>query len=151
MAGKEKIIEKVIAEIDWFIIERVRELRKEKFSQVALSIEIGFAEGFIGRVENPNQSAVYNPRHINLIAKALKVKIADLMPEGPLSNDLVRLTIMILPPTKPKKGEANYKVIKKTSLTEEEIKEYNKKTLNRPSKSGDQIALKKRKSSKNKK
>ena len=147
MAGKEKIIEKVIAEIDWYIIERVRELRKSKFSQIALSIEIGFAEGFIGRVENPNQSAVYNTRHLNLIAKALKVKIIDLMPERPLANDLVKLTIKVQPPSKPKKGEANYKVIQKIPLTEEEIREYNKKTLNRPPKVGGQMVLKKRKSS----
>ncbi len=82
---------KVIAEIDWFIIEKVRELRKPKFSQTALSREIGFSEGFIGRIENPNQSAVYSFRHINLIAKALNIGISDLMPKHSLPNDLIKL------------------------------------------------------------
>jgi transcriptional regulator with XRE-family HTH domain len=131
MSGKERIIDKVIAEIDWFIIERVRELRKDKYSQVALSMEIGFAEGFIGRIENPTQTAVYSHRHINLIAKALKVKITDILPEKPLSNDLIKLIIRIQPATKLKKGEVNYEVLKKIPLLDEEIKEYNSRTLSR--------------------
>jgi transcriptional regulator with XRE-family HTH domain len=131
MDGKERIIEKIIAEIDWFIIERVRELRKDKYSQVALSMEIGFAEGFIGRIENPTQTAIYSHRHINLIAKALKVKITEILPEKPLSNDLVKLIIRLQPPTKLKMGEVNYEVLKKIPLTEEEIKDYNARTLSR--------------------
>jgi transcriptional regulator with XRE-family HTH domain len=134
MAEKDRIIEKVIAEIDWEIIERIRELRKDKFSQVGLSMEIGFAEGFIGRIENPQHTAVYNPRHINLISKALKVKISDIIPEKPTQNDLVKLIIKILPPTKLKKGEANYLVLDKIPLSEKEVKEYNLKTLNRKAK-----------------
>lgn len=103
------------------------------------------------RVENPNQSAVYSHRHINLIAKALKVKISDIEPERPLSNDLVRLVIRMRRPTKPKKGEPNYEVIKKNPLSEEEIKEYNRGTLSRPPKTGGSPRLKKRKSVKGKK
>ena len=131
MAGKERIIRKIIADIDWFIIERVRELRKSKFSQTALSIEIGFAEGFIGRIENPNHSAVYSPRHINLLANALKVKISDILPPNPLPNDLILLVIKIKPATKLKTGEKNYEVIEKIPLTEDEIKDFNSKKLNR--------------------
>lgn len=151
MANTERIIEKIISEIDWFIIEKVRELRKTKFSQTALSIELGFAEGFIGRIENPNQSAVYSSRHINLIAKALKVKVSDINPEKPLPNDLIRLVIKLKPPGKLIKGQVNYEVLKKTPLTDDEIKEYNKKTLSRPSKTGKPARLNKRKSVKGKK
>lgn len=149
MAGKGRIIKKIVAEIDWYIIEKVRELRKSKFSQTALSIEIGFAEGFIGRIENPDYSAVYSPRHLNLIAKALKVKISDLMPSHPLPNDLVQLVIKVYPATKLKKGEKNYEVIEKFPLTEDEVKDYNYKKLNRPTKSGKPPQFKKRKPIKN--
>jgi transcriptional regulator with XRE-family HTH domain len=145
MTDEGRIIEKVISEIDWFVIEKVRELRKAKFSQTALSIEIGFSEGFIGRIENPNQSAVYSLRHMNLIAKALKVNIDDLMPEVPLSNDLMKIVIKLGKPTKTKTGEHNYTIIKKSPLTEKEIKEYNNVTLNRPSKFGKPPNSKKRK------
>jgi transcriptional regulator with XRE-family HTH domain len=144
MVGKERIIEKIISEIDWFIIERVRDLRKTKFSQAALSREIGFSEGFIGKIENPNQSAVYSFRHINLIAKALKVSIEDLLPKKPLSSDLIRIVIKLGEPTKTRTGETNYEIIKKTSLTESEIRKYNNATLNRPSKSGELPKSKKR-------
>jgi transcriptional regulator with XRE-family HTH domain len=145
MAEKGRKIEKVIAEIDWFVIERVRELRKSKFSQTALSREIGFSEGFIGRIENPKQSAIYSLRHINLIAKALKVSVNDLLPKQPLNNDLIRVEIQLGDPTKTKIGEANYKVIKKIPLTEDEIRKYNVSVLSRITRSGEPSKLNKRK------
>jgi transcriptional regulator with XRE-family HTH domain len=149
MANKGGIIEKIVAEIDWYTIEKVRELRKPRFSQAALSREIGFSEGFIGRIENPKQSAVYSLRHLNLIAKVLKVNLSDLLPKQPLSNDLTRFDILIGDPTKRKTGEPNYKVIKKTALTEDEIRKYNIAILSRPARSGEPSKLKKRKSAKN--
>lgn len=144
MARKGRIIEKIITEIDWYIIEKVRELRKPKFSQTALSREIGFSDGFIGRIENPNQSAVYSFRHINLIAKALRVSIAELLPKEPLSNDLIKVVIELGQPTKTKIGGTNYEVIEIITLAEEEIREYNIATLNRPAKSGKPSRLNKR-------
>jgi transcriptional regulator with XRE-family HTH domain len=150
MAIKEKIKEKIITAIDWYVIERVRELRKSKFSQSELSREIGFSDGFIGRVENPNQSAVYSLRHLNLIARALNVSVAELMPKQSLDDDLIKVTIKWKPPTKTKTGEVNYEVVKIAALTSEEIAEYNKKVLSRPTKSGIPPKLKKRKSEKKK-
>ncbi|MBX2925433.1 MAG: hypothetical protein KF746_24765 [Chitinophagaceae bacterium] len=145
MADEGRIITKIIAEIDWEIIQTIRVLRKPKFSQVALSLEIGFSEGFIGKVENPKLNAIYSFRHINLIAKALGLMISDILPKKPLSNDLIKVFIKLKPPTKVKKGEINYEVIRTIPLTSEEVKEYNNKTLNRPSKSGKPVKLNKRK------
>jgi transcriptional regulator with XRE-family HTH domain len=146
MAITERVKEKIITAIDWYVIERVRELRKSKFSQSELSREIGFSDGFIGRIENPNQGAVYSLRHLNLIANALNVGVADLMPKQSFDDDLVKVTIKWKPPTKAKTGEVNYEVVKIVSLTAEEIAEYNKKVLNRPTKSGIPPKLRKRKS-----
>lgn len=151
MPNKERIIQKVIAEIDWYVIEQIRELRKNKFSQIALSIEIGFSEGFISRIENTNYSEVYNARHINLIAKAFKVKISDIMPESALKNDLIKLTIKMLPRSKPKKGEANYEVLRIIPLTNKEIRDYNLKTLNRLPKRKAKAVSNKRKSARSNK
>lgn len=145
MTEKGRIIKKIISEIDWYIIEKVRELRKSKFSQIALSIEIGFAEGFIGRIESPNYSATYSPRHINLIAKALKVKVSDIMPSQPLKNDLILLVIKIKSATKLKTGEKNYEVIEEIPLTDEEVEEYNKSVLHRSSKNKQSAKPKKKK------
>lgn len=145
MADKSRIITKIISEIDWKIIETVRTLRKSKFSQVGLSLEIGFSEGFIGKVENPRLNAVYSFRHINLIVKALGVSVNDILPAKSLSNDLVKVIIKLNPPTKVKKGEMNFEVVDIIPLTADEIKEYNNRTLNRPPKSGKPVKLNKRK------
>jgi len=150
MAIKAEIREKIVTAIDWFVIEKVRQLRKSKFSQKQLSQEIGLSEGYIGRIENPNHKAVYNLRHLNLIANVLQVNITELLPKQKLKDDLVKVTFRWLPPSKKRTGEINYEVIKLTALTREEISEYNKKILNRPTKSGNPPKLKKRKSSKNK-
>jgi transcriptional regulator with XRE-family HTH domain len=148
MATKEKVKEKIVSAIDWFVIERVRELRKLKFSQSELSREIGFSDGFIGRIENPNQSAVYNLRHLNLIAKALNIDIVDLLPKDRLDDDLIKVTFKWNPPTKNKAGEVNYEIVNIVTLTPEQVVEYHKKVLNRPTKSGAPPKLIKRKSRK---
>lgn len=134
MSNKGKKIEKTISDIDWFVIEKIRELRASKFSQAALSREIGFSDGFIGRVENPATSATYSLRHINLISKALGVSISEILPKKPLSSDLIRVIIQIGQPTKNPVGKSNYSVISKTPLTDKEVEEYNKYVLHRRSK-----------------
>jgi len=148
MATNEKVKKKIIAAIDWFVIENVRELRKSKFSQSELSREIGFSDGFIGRVENPNQSAVYSLRHLNLIAKALNVNTVDLLPKNRVDEDLIEVTFKWNPPTKNKTGEINYEIVEIVALSPEQVIEYHKKVLNRPTKSGISPKLKKRKSGK---
>lgn len=93
MASDQQVKEKIITAIDWYVIGKVRELRKSKFSQSELSREIGLSDGFIGRVENPNHSAVYSLRHLNLIARALDVSIIDFLPKQKLDNDLIKASI----------------------------------------------------------
>ena len=74
-----------IIDIDKYAINRVREIRTaKKISQQKLSILIGFSEGFIGNVENPNRKEKYNLRHLNLIAKALNCSPKDFLPEQPI-------------------------------------------------------------------
>jgi DNA-binding transcriptional regulator YiaG len=61
---EEEIIELEISEIDWFVINKVRQLRTaENFSQVKLAIEMHISTGAIGKIENPNQRDKYNIRH----------------------------------------------------------------------------------------
>jgi transcriptional regulator with XRE-family HTH domain len=146
MAIKAEIKEKIVTAIDWFVIEKVRQLRTSKFSQKQLSQEIGLSEGFIGRIENPNHKAVYNLRHLNLIANILQVNISELLPKQRIKEDLVKVTYRLMPPTRKSIGEINYEVLKVTPLTREQVSEYNKKTLNRPTKSGMPPKYKKRKS-----
>ena len=146
MASDQQVKEKIITAIDWYVIGKVRELRKLKFSQSELSREIGLSDGFIGRVENPNHSAVYSLRHLNLIAKALNVSIIDFLPKQKLDNDLIKVLIRWKSPTKIKKGEVNYDVVSIVPLTPEEIVDYNKRVLNRPTKSGVPARITKRKS-----
>ncbi len=73
-----------ISAIEQFVIDRVRELRKEKgWSQRDLADEINVSQGFIGDVESIKERAKYNLNHINDIAKALGISPKDLMPDNP--------------------------------------------------------------------
>lgn len=71
-----------LSEIEKFIIKRVKEIRIEKkMSQKNLSLSMGFSEGFVGNIENPNLPEKYNIKHLNLLAKALGCSPKDFMPE----------------------------------------------------------------------
>lgn len=71
--------------IEQFVIDRIREKRKEKkIAQAKLSQMIGLSEGFIGNVESPKQTEKYNLIHINEIAKALGCSPKDFFPDKPL-------------------------------------------------------------------
>lgn len=94
MTGKSQIVEVVISQLDWYIINRVRELRKEKgISQSELSVEMGFSEKLIGSVENPTLTAKFNIRHLNLLAISLKCSLWDIVPKEPFASDMVRVKI----------------------------------------------------------
>jgi transcriptional regulator with XRE-family HTH domain len=98
MAGKSQILDVTISQLDWYIINQVKKLRKKKgISQSALSVEMGFSEKLIGSIENPTLSARFNIRHLNLLAKALDCTLWDLFPEKPLENDLVVVKIKRAP------------------------------------------------------
>jgi transcriptional regulator with XRE-family HTH domain len=110
MPESEEIFEFVISQIDWFIINKVREIRLAKnISQFDLATEMDISDGAIGKIENPKERAKYNIRHLNLLAKALKCSPGDLLPAEALPNDMVKIK---LKRTKKRvKGEPNFKVI----------------------------------------
>jgi transcriptional regulator with XRE-family HTH domain len=94
MAGKGKIIEVTISQLDWYIINRVKQLRKEKgISQSELSVKMGFSEKLVGSIENPTLKARYNISHLNLLAKALDCSIHELLPSSPFENDIIQLRV----------------------------------------------------------
>lgn len=71
--------------IDSFIIAKVKEIRQLKnITQLQLSTKLGYSEGFIGNIENPNRSEKYNVRHLNEIAKILGCSPKDFWPEEPI-------------------------------------------------------------------
>jgi len=87
-----KLIEIEIAEIDWYVINRVKELRIAKgISQEQLSIRMGFSERFISKVETFSSQTKYNLRHLNLIAKVLGVSFPELLPPKATSHDFVKI------------------------------------------------------------
>jgi transcriptional regulator with XRE-family HTH domain len=122
------IVELIISELDFYLIEKVRELRiKQNVSQVQLAQKIGVSEGFIGNVENPKQNHKYNIRMLNRIANALKLNsYSDLFPEKVLSSDIVKIKIELFD-TKSKNKDSRFKSVKITPCTDSEIEEYNKK------------------------
>jgi transcriptional regulator with XRE-family HTH domain len=72
------------SDIEKYIISKIKEIRKQrKISQEKLSILIGYSEGFIGNIENPNQPERYNIKHLNEIAKVLGCSPKDFWPETP--------------------------------------------------------------------
>ncbi len=74
-----------VTPIEQYIIDKVRELRKEKgWSQRDLADEINVSQGFIGDVESIKERAKYNVNHINDIAKALGISPKDLLPDEAL-------------------------------------------------------------------
>ncbi|WP_228423823.1 transcriptional regulator [Chryseobacterium carnipullorum] len=143
-----KIVEIIISELDLFIIDIIREYRgrADKYiSQVELSQRMGFADGYVGKVENFGSNARYNIRKMHLAAKALGLSsYTKLLPEKILSNDLVLLRILVNRRKNDtvdfdKDGNVikNYVILEKRVLTEDEAKLHN----NRRSKKTDNSSL----------
>lgn len=76
------------SEIDQYIIDKVRDIRKKKkISQEKLAFELGFESmAYIGAIEStqPDSNKCYNCKHLNQIAKYLKCSPKDFWPEMPL-------------------------------------------------------------------
>lgn len=73
------------SKIETYIIERVRDKRKEKcLSQMALSQKLGLSDSFISHVESETRRAKYNINHLNEIALILECSPRDFWPENPL-------------------------------------------------------------------
>lgn len=132
------IIEFIISELDFYLIERVRELRlKSNLSQVMLAHKLGVSEGYIGNIENPKQPAKYNIRMLSRVAIALELEsYADLFPSKPFSNDLVKIKINLFDKGEIKKEVSQlgdvverFKKLSVTPLSEKEILEYEKRRI----------------------
>ncbi|NLN32845.1 MAG: helix-turn-helix transcriptional regulator [Flavobacteriaceae bacterium] len=74
-----------LAEIDKFIITKVKEIRESKqITQEELSLALGKNIGFISQIEAPSKKAKYNVVHLNEIAKILNCSPKDFWPDEPL-------------------------------------------------------------------
>jgi len=131
-----KIVELIISEIDLFVIDKVRELRGKSIpyvSQVELSQRMGYADGYVGKVENFSSNARYNIRKLNLISNALKLDTPqELLPNKTIVNDLIFLKLEINSKKNDKvefdkEGNVikNYKIIEMKILNEDQIKSHN--------------------------
>ena len=68
-------------DIDKFVINRIREMRKEKgFSQRGMTEFLHCSVGFIGQVESPNYETKYSVYQIYQIAKEFECSVADFFP-----------------------------------------------------------------------
>lgn len=83
----------VVSQLDYEIILKVKALREKKnLSQRDLSEEMKLSKSFVGKVEALGQPDKYSIRHLNLIAKALKLKsVAELIPKGIQVHDMVEI------------------------------------------------------------
>lgn len=71
--------------IEWYVVQRVREKREErKLTQLQLSIELGFSEGYVGKVESKRLPDHYNLNHLNDLARILKCSPQDFLPKKSL-------------------------------------------------------------------
>lgn len=87
-----KIVEVEMAEIDWYVINRVKALRIDMgISQEQLSIQMGFSERFVAKVELLTDSTKYNLRHLNIIVKVLGISFSELLPPKGTSHDFVKI------------------------------------------------------------
>ncbi|QIL40622.1 helix-turn-helix transcriptional regulator [Pedobacter sp. HDW13] len=83
----------IISQLDYEIILKVKTLReKRELSQRDLSEEMNLSKSFVGKVEALGQPDKYSIRHLNLIAKALKLKsVAELIPNGIQAHDMIEI------------------------------------------------------------
>jgi transcriptional regulator with XRE-family HTH domain len=74
-----------IARIEQFVIDKVREKRKELgITQLELAVALNVSEGFIGSVESRKFDDKYNLRHLNELAKIFSCSPKDFLPDAPL-------------------------------------------------------------------
>lgn len=77
----------MISKIEAYIIERVKERRKEaNLSQIALSQKLGMSDSFISHVESNTRRAKYNINHLHAIAQVLQCSPKDFWPDKPIKD-----------------------------------------------------------------
>ncbi|RZK60437.1 MAG: XRE family transcriptional regulator [Pedobacter sp.] len=88
-----KYFSTTISQLDYEIILNVKRLREDKdLSQRDLSEAMKLSKSFVGKVEALGQPDKYSIRHLNLIAKALKIKsVIELIPKGVQEYDMVEI------------------------------------------------------------
>ncbi|GAA0882178.1 hypothetical protein GCM10009120_07750 [Sphingobacterium siyangense subsp. cladoniae] len=99
----EEVFEIIILELDYYLMERIRELRIKHvpyLSQLMLSQELGLPDSYVSRAENLKVRLRYNVRILNKAAHYFKVPYADLFPKVLLSRDLVRMKVSKIPHNK---------------------------------------------------
>lgn len=81
------------SQLDHEITLKVKALREEKgLSQRDLSEKMKLSKSFVGKVEALGQPDKYSIRHLNLVAKALKIKsVIELIPEGIQEYDMIEI------------------------------------------------------------
>lgn len=68
--------------IEWFIIQKVKELRKKKkMSQRYIADCLNVSQSFIRNIESEKDDTAYNIDHLNAIAKIFDCSIRDFFPE----------------------------------------------------------------------
>ena len=129
---EEEVIEIVISQLDFYLIEKVRDMRINSIpyiSQVALSQKLDLSEGFVSKVENFKQRARYNIRLVNRIVDIFNLKTyGDLFPAEIIKNDIVRIRIKLFKNTKSNSKKVDeeiskkkYEVISTIPLSEQEF------------------------------
>lgn len=127
----------IISYLDYFIIEKVLELRVRSnpyIDQVTLAHKIGVSEGYVGQIENPRKPARYNIRTIAKVASALGLNLyQELLPDEVSKIDLVRVTYEESKihsnkhrPNKTGRIKRKYQPITVVPLTEDEIEQWTK-------------------------
>lgn len=126
MKKRTDIFQVEMSELDFFIINKVKELRiQKKISQVELANRMELSSGVIGKIENFRERAKYSIRHLNLLANALGCSPCDFLPAHPLKNDLVKITISVQKENRTNKSvsakEAYYKIEKIEPAEDKEL------------------------------
>jgi len=125
------IFEIIIPEIDYYLIERVRELRirhKPYLSMLQLAQQLGLPDSSISKAENMRDRFRYNTRTLNRLAVFFSIKsYSELFPKTIIKNDLVKMRLQKVASKKGKQSvnpdgtvDKAYKVISIIPLTEEE-------------------------------
>lgn len=75
--------------IEQYIIDFVRKVRVEnKLRQQDIAEILNTSTSFIGNVENFQNPAKYNLKHINLLAHYFNLSPRDFLPEKPVNADM---------------------------------------------------------------
>ncbi|TDQ81073.1 hypothetical protein CLV99_0448 [Sphingobacterium yanglingense] len=96
---KKLVSKKKITELEFRIIEKVKEVRTKKgVSRMKLSEEIGVDKGFVGKVESYAHPDKYNFSHLFRIAKILKLKsIRSLVPSAIPTYEDIEIVYEMVP------------------------------------------------------